>query len=202
LWLTALVTPQVQMVENIVTVGLLFFFLGMLFFLRSAAQHVSTSSRRFILILTMVYILVLILIRSNYPVDSNQVNSVLFYFNQHPLVVFLEIILVTAILAASSLSMFHDIRVKDRLSANVFYIAILTIRIGCLFVLAGVNDYLLMLDGIALSVAFFLLLLTSVGFFGHRSVRGLAIYLHILFHRTIAPWLESLKRSALPVKAR
>ncbi len=191
----AVTLGSLESVNRTVTVGLASLMLGMLFFLRSGTQHLSRGGRRSVLIAAATYILILAIIRVYYPTNPDFIGSGLFFFNPHPLVKFMEIILFTGVLVPASLCMMHEIRIGDRISGNAFYIAIITIQVSLVVLLASSEDFLIMLDAVAISLALLLLMLTALGFFRRRRIKFIAFHLHQFYRNRIAPRLEALKHS-------
>lgn len=190
----ALLAHDIDLLNQIISIGLIFLAIGLLFFLRAGTQHISTASRRFVLILAFIYIVTLAIIRHYFPSNPDFINSGLFLLNPYPLVKFMEVVLLGAILVPASMVMADEIRAVDRPSASIFFLSIQTIWIGLVIMLVSPEDQFIMLTALAMLVAEVLLVLTSFGLFRHHQVRYSIWTVRLFFRNYIAHYLEKLKR--------
>ena len=167
IWSYAVIGQIDTQLNMFVWAGVLVLFLGTLLFGAAAASDHGQTAQQMAILVTLIAAVLVTVVRITYPSQPGFSATGLFYFNPHPIVQFLDILLLSAtILPGAFVAARHF---RQPFPAQVFLSSIVAIHIGALVLITSVNETLLRLIGWELGIASLLLVMTAIGLFEHSE---------------------------------
>lgn len=166
LWSYAVVTKSAgSTLYTTVSIGALFFLVALLFYLWSGVSHQTKASQQLLLVSGLVFAIVLWVVRLAYPSNPGFSEQGLFFFNPHPVVKFMYIVLMSAAVLPAISAVAGEMRKNNLASAKVFMSAMTAAVIGGILLLVSTDNTLLYLVGWGLGISYLFLLLSVLGVF-------------------------------------
>jgi hypothetical protein len=161
IWSITIFLRNSASLDTYITIGLVPLMLGMIFFIWSGASNYDRQKQVLLITLGVVGTIVLMVMRGFYPSNPYFSPEGLFFFGPHPLVLFFEVLFISASVIPSVLNVGRSI--TDKLSSNIFQVGMFTALIGTILLITSSANLVLFLSGWAIGIAFLLLAVSNTG---------------------------------------
>lgn len=167
IWSYAVIGQMEAELSMFVWAGLIVLMLGTLLFASAATADRGQTAQEMAVLVTFIFAVILAVVRLTYPSAPGFSEQGLFFFNPHPVVQFLEILLLSATILPAALVVSRHFR--QPFPGQVFLTSLVAIHLGALVLITSIDETLLWLIGWELGVASLLLVMTAIGLFEHTE---------------------------------